>query len=98
MSLDWTPARIASMSHTRNLAERESDGIRVSLDWTPARIASLEAPGTMLPVDLLTLTVHDIKTGHYAEVSVDPSDALYAYRHPYPYLASLQSRETAQIA
>lgn len=60
----------------RELDRRTHGGIDVRLLWNP---------GT----DDVIVVVHDTLTGEFFELPVQPSDALFAFRHPYAY-ASLQ--------
>ena len=61
---------------TRELDRRANGGIDVRLLWNP------DTNGVIV-------AVHDTLTGELFELRVDPSDALFAFRHPYAY-ASLQ--------
>ncbi|MGO9822208.1 MAG: hypothetical protein ACLPTJ_16380 [Solirubrobacteraceae bacterium] len=69
------------MSDTTNAPSRELDrrtngGIGVRLIWNS-------------DTDEVTVAVHDTLTGELFGLKVAPSDALFAFRHPYAY-ASLK--------
>jgi hypothetical protein len=59
---------------TRELAARESDGVRVLLLWHP-------------PEDAVTVTVEDARAGHGFELPVERERALDAFYHPFAYAA-----------
>jgi hypothetical protein len=59
---------------TRELAERESDGIHVLLLWHPDE-------------DALTVSVEDAKLGDCFQLAVAPDRALDAFYHPFAYAA-----------
>ena len=59
---------------TRELAARESDGVRVLLLWNPDR-------------DALTVSVEDDRLGDQFQLSVAPDRALDAFYHPFAYAA-----------
>jgi hypothetical protein len=59
---------------TRELAARESDGIRVRLVWN-ADAASL------------TVAVEDVRAGDGFQLMVAPDRALDAFYHPFAYAA-----------
>ena len=61
-------------SETRELAARESDGVRVLLLWRPAD-------------DAVTVAVTDERLGDIFELAVEPNRALDAFYHPYAYAA-----------
>jgi hypothetical protein len=61
-------------SATRELAARESDGVRVLLLWHPRE-------------DAVTVSVEDARAGHWFELSVERDDALDAFYHPFAYAA-----------
>ena len=58
----------------RELAARESDGIRVRLLWDPN-------------ADAVTVSVDDSRTGRRFELAVDRRRALHAFHHPFAYAA-----------
>jgi hypothetical protein len=60
--------------HTRELADRESDGIHVLLLWHPDENA-------------LTVSVEDARVGDRFQLAVSPERALDAFYHPYAYAA-----------
>ena len=60
--------------HTRELAERESDGVHVVLLWHPDE-------------DALTVSVDDTRVGDQFQLAVAPDRALDAFYHPYAYAA-----------
>ena len=59
---------------TRELADRESDGVHVLLLWHPTENA-------------LTVSVHDARLGDSFKFPVAPERALDAFYHPYAYAA-----------
>jgi len=59
---------------TRELAERESDGIHVLLLWHPREHS-------------LTVSVEDTRCGERFQLAVAPDCALHAFYHPYAYAA-----------
>ena len=59
---------------TRELAARESDGVRVLLLWHPRENA-------------VTVTVEDARAGHDFELTVEHERALDAFYHPFAYAA-----------
>ena len=59
---------------TRELAARESDGVRVLLLWHPDR-------------DALTVSVEDGRLGDQFQLSVASDRALDAFYHPFAYAA-----------
>jgi hypothetical protein len=59
---------------TRELAERESDGIHVLLLWHPDGNA-------------LTVSVEDARVGDRFRLGVAPDRALDAFYHPFAYAA-----------
>jgi hypothetical protein len=61
-------------SHTRELADRESDGIHVLLLWHPDENA-------------LTVSVEDARVGDRFQLAVSPERALDAFYHPFAYAA-----------
>ena len=61
-------------SHTRELAARESDGVRVRLLWHPRANA-------------VTVSVEDARAGDQFDLSVAPDHALDAFYHPFAYAA-----------
>lgn len=58
----------------RELATRESDGVRVLLLWHPHS-------------DEVTVSVDDTRTGRYFELPVQRDRALDAFHHPFAYAA-----------
>ena len=67
---------------SRELASRESDGVRVLLLWHPRD-------------DALTVSVDDSASGHRFELAVERDRGLDAFYHPFAYAAarSLVHRE-----
>jgi hypothetical protein len=59
---------------TRELAARESDGVRVLLLWHPREGA-------------VTVSVDDARAGHRFELAVARDCALDAFYHPFAYAA-----------
>jgi hypothetical protein len=59
---------------TRELASRESDGIRVRLLWHPDE-------------DALTVSVEDARVGDGFQLAVPPDRGLDAFHHPFAYAA-----------
>jgi hypothetical protein len=59
---------------TRELAQRESNGIRVVLLWHPREAA-------------VTVSVEDIRAGDRFDLAVAPDRALDAFYHPFAYAA-----------
>jgi hypothetical protein len=59
---------------TRELAARESDGVRVLLLWHPRE-------------DAVTVSVEDARAGRRFELSVERDHALDAFYHPFAYAA-----------
>jgi len=59
---------------TRELADRESDGIHVLLLWHPDENA-------------LTVSVEDARVGDRFQLAVAPDRALDAFYHPFAYAA-----------
>ena len=57
---------------SRELACRESDGVRVVLLWHPHE-------------DALTLAVEDARAGYCFELAVESNRALEAFYHPFAY-------------
>jgi hypothetical protein len=60
--------------HTRELAERDSDGIHIVLLWHPDENA-------------LTVSVDDTRAGDRFQMVVPPDRALDAFYHPFAYAA-----------
>jgi hypothetical protein len=58
----------------RELAVRESDGVRVVLFWHPRE-------------NSVTVSVNDACAGHSFELPVDRDRALEAFYHPFAYAA-----------
>jgi hypothetical protein len=58
----------------RELAARESDGVRVVLLWHPRE-------------DAVTVSVEDERAGHRFELAVERERALDAFYHPFAYAA-----------
>ena len=63
-----------AIKETRELADRESDGIHVLLLWHPRENA-------------LTVSVEDARVGDRFELAVAPERALHAFYHPYAFAA-----------
>jgi hypothetical protein len=61
-------------AQARELAARESDGIRVLLLWHPEENA-------------LTVSVEDARIGDRFQLAVAPDRALDAFYHPFVYAA-----------
>lgn len=61
-------------SPARELAARESDGIRVRLLWHPGDRA-------------VWVSVADRRTGDRFDVAIPPEQALHAFHHPFVYAA-----------
>jgi len=59
---------------TRELAARESDGVRVLLHWHPHE-------------DVITVAVEDVRAGNRFQLAVAPERALDAFNHPFAYAA-----------
>jgi hypothetical protein len=59
---------------TRELAARESDGIRVRLLWHPR-------------ANVVTVSVEDARAGDHFNLAVAPDRALDAFNHPFAYAA-----------
>jgi hypothetical protein len=66
--------QFAASPHTRELAARESDGVRVLLLWHPAE-------------DTVTVSVEDDRLGDRFQLAVAPDRALDAFYHPFAYAA-----------
>jgi hypothetical protein len=60
--------------NTRELAERESNGIHVLLLWHPRE-------------DAITVSVEDDRRGDRIRIAVAPNRALDAFYHPFAYAA-----------
>ncbi len=63
-----------TITRTRELAARESDGLHVLLLWHPAE-------------DAVTVSVEDDRAGDRFQISVAPERALDAFYHPFAYAA-----------
>ena len=59
---------------TRELAARESDGVRVLLLWHPRE-------------DAISVSVEDTRAGHGFKLAVARERALDAFYHPFAYAA-----------
>ena len=59
---------------TRELAERDSDGIHVLLLWHPRE-------------NTLSVSVEDARAGDQFDITVAPDRALDAFYHPFAYAA-----------
>lgn len=59
---------------TRELAARESDGLRILLLWHPRE-------------DAVSVTVENARAGDRFELAVAPEHALDAFYHPFAYAA-----------
>jgi hypothetical protein len=64
----------ARLAAVRELAFRESDGVRVLLLWHPRE-------------DAVTVSVEDTRTDNCFELAVDRRRALEAFYHPFAYAA-----------
>jgi hypothetical protein len=64
----------ACASDARELALRESDGVRVVLLWHPRE-------------DAVTVSVEDVRADHCFELDVERERALDAFYHPFAYAA-----------
>jgi hypothetical protein len=64
----------AAPTRTRELAERESNGIHVVLLWHPRENA-------------VTVSVEDARAGGCFRLEVAPEHALDAFQHPFAYAA-----------
>ena len=64
----------ARMPEARELALRESDGVRVALLWHPCE-------------DAVTVAVEDARTDQHFELAVEHRRALEAFYHPFAYAA-----------
>ena len=61
-------------AQTRELAERDSDGIHVLLLWHPRE-------------NTLSVSVEDTRVGDQFDIAVAPDRALDAFYHPFAYAA-----------
>jgi hypothetical protein len=61
-------------AQTRELAERDSDGIHVLLLWHPRE-------------NTLSVSVEDARVGDHFRIAVAPDRALDAFYHPFAYAA-----------
>ena len=61
-------------AQTRELAERDSDGIHVLLLWHPRE-------------NTLSVSVEDARVGDQFDIAVAPHCALDAFYHPFAYAA-----------
>jgi hypothetical protein len=61
-------------SETRELATRESDGVRVVLLWHPR-------------ANTVSVSVEDARVGDRFRLAVAPDRALEAFYHPFAYAA-----------
>ena len=61
-----------AITHPRELAARESNGIHVVLLWHPGN-------------DELTVSVEDVHIGDRFQLAVAPERALDAFNHPFAY-------------
>jgi hypothetical protein len=64
----------ARTPEARELALRESDGVRVVLRWHPRE-------------DAVTVSVEDARADHRFELAVERERALDAFYHPFAYAA-----------
>jgi hypothetical protein len=64
----------SALPTARELAVRESDGVRVLLLWHPRE-------------DAVTISVEDSRAGHGFELAVERERALDAFYHPFAYAA-----------
>jgi hypothetical protein len=76
-------AMTARMTTRRELAHRTNDGIEVWLYW--------EKVG-----DTLTVEVYDQKLDEYHQLDAPRDRALEVFRHPFAYLAALETRDAGQ--
>jgi hypothetical protein len=74
MTVQEGGAMSPATADTRELAERESDGIHVLLLWHPRENA-------------LTVSVDDTRLGDRFQLPVAPDRALHAFYHPYAHAA-----------
>jgi hypothetical protein len=65
---------VMNSTTTRELAARESDGVRVLLLWHPRE-------------DAVSVSVEDTRAGHGLNIAVARERALDAFYHPYAYAA-----------
>ena len=65
----------ASITSTRELSARSADGLDVRLLWHT-------------DTETISISVFDTRQAEAFEFSVDPGDALDAFRHPFAYAAS----------
>ncbi len=65
---------IPATLQTRELAERDSDGIHVLLLWYPRE-------------NTLSVSVEDERVGDQFDIAVAPDRALDAFYHPFAYAA-----------
>ena len=63
-----------TVTDSRELAARESDGIQVLLLWHPDENA-------------VTVSVEDARVGERLELAIAPERALDAFHHPFAYAA-----------
>ncbi|MGZ4376426.1 MAG: hypothetical protein ACXVR9_16840, partial [Gaiellaceae bacterium] len=70
---------VAGIDTRRELAHRTADDIEVTLFWSA-------------PANQVTIEVLDRRFGESVEFEVTGSDALDAFHHPYPYLASPRTK------
>jgi hypothetical protein len=56
----------------RELAHREADGLEVQLVYTESD-------------RMVSVVVHELSTGIYFELPVEPDQALNAFHHPFAY-------------
>lgn len=63
-----------AIAQTRELAERDSDGIHVLLLWHPRE-------------NTLSVSVEDARVGDRFRIAVAPDRALDAFYHPFAYAA-----------
>jgi hypothetical protein len=74
MQFDRGGVMSPTAAETRELAERESDGVHVLLLWHPTDNA-------------LSFSVEDARVGERFRLAVAPDRALDAFYHPYAYAA-----------
>jgi hypothetical protein len=65
---------VTARTMARELALRESDGLRIVLFWHPREEA-------------VTVSVEDARAGHRFELAVERERALEAFYHPFAYAA-----------
>jgi hypothetical protein len=74
-SSPFTIDTVLGLTHWRELAGRESDGLAVSLLWNPV-------------TDAVKVAVADSRLDHDFELHVPGADALSAFHHPFAFAAA----------